>query len=99
MIEGESRYLGGSRFHEFLSFGTAGSRHLNPRGWAGCAMNTLHRIAWRLLLLHSDASRDVFGAGAGCGRASRSLRFCQRRLKKLQTWRVKMLHPAEVTSL
>ena len=24
---------------------------------------------------------------------------CQRRLKKLQTWRVKMLHPAEVTSL
>ena len=27
----------------------------------------------------------------GCG--------CQRRLKKLQTWRVKMLHPAEVTSL
>ena len=27
------------------------------------------------------------------------LRDCQRRLKKLQTWRVKMLHPAEVTSL
>ena len=25
--------------------------------------------------------------------------ICQRRLKKLQTWRVKMLHPAEVTSL
>ena len=25
--------------------------------------------------------------------------WCQRRLKKLQTWRVKMLHPAEVTSL
>ena len=24
---------------------------------------------------------------------------CQRRLKKLQTCRVKMLHPAEVTSL
>ena len=24
---------------------------------------------------------------------------CQRRLKKLQTWRVKMLHLAEVTSL
>ena len=28
-------------------------------------MNTLHRIAWRLLLLHSDASRDVFGRGSG----------------------------------
>ena len=34
--------------------------------------------------------RAVPGTSAG---------YCQRRLKKLQTWRVKMLHPAEVTSL
>ena len=30
---------------------------------------------------------------------TRQVIYCQRRLKKLQTWRVKMLHPAEVTSL
>ena len=35
MIDGDSRDLGGSGFHEFLSLGTAGSRLLNPSGWGG----------------------------------------------------------------
>ena len=33
-------------------------------------------VTRRYGMRHSDASRDVFGAGAGCGRASRFLRFC-----------------------
>ena len=39
------------------------------------------------------------GTGARPFRLVRGLNCCQRRLKKLQTWRVKMLHLAEVTSL
>ena len=40
MIDGESRYLGGSRFHEFLSFGVSGLPILHT-----CGHRKLH--TWR----------------------------------------------------
>ena len=42
-----------------------------------------------------EGDRDGLGNRMGASTHA----YCQRRLKKLQTWRVKMLHPAEVTSL
>ena len=47
------------------------------------------------VLLEFEPSTSPFRVAGFGGMTS----VCQRRLKKLQTWRVKMLHPAEVTSL
>ena len=44
--------------------------------WSALCRRGARTVTRRYGMRHSDASRDVFGAGAGCGRASGSLRFC-----------------------